>query len=197
MSDLGSVPDAARARKGDCVARVNFSWCSESRWDVSDWDDILEIVLDVGWMFGDLESGSLPRRTEELWVGPALVTCIEVRGIMMNLNGRSDGAIGMFGLVDPVQVLRMRVGACTIQGAMITVEARLDVIECVFSCSTFYCRRVCFRAILFHFYHASRTLSEYLLRLYRQSTMILHLRVVGHEDRYLRIIIVFNLLSSI
>jgi hypothetical protein len=45
MSDLESVPDAARARKGDCVARVNFSLCRESRWDVSDWDDILEVLL--------------------------------------------------------------------------------------------------------------------------------------------------------
>lgn len=79
-------------------------------------------------MFGDLESGSLPRGMEELLVGPALVTCTEVRDLRKNLNGRIDGAILLLDFVDRVHVLRMRVGACTIQGAMITVEARLDVI---------------------------------------------------------------------
>jgi hypothetical protein len=56
----------------------------------------------------------------------------------MNLNGRIDGAILLLDLVDRVHVHRMRVGACTIQGAMITVEARLDVIGLyVFCCFAF------------------------------------------------------------
>lgn len=66
--------------------------------------------MDV-WRFG---KWLVAARTEELWVGPALVTCIEVRGLRMNLNGRSDGAIGLLGLVDRFHVLRMRLGACTV-----------------------------------------------------------------------------------
>lgn len=47
MRDLESVPEAARARKGDCVARVNLSLCSERKWDVNGWEGILEAISRV------------------------------------------------------------------------------------------------------------------------------------------------------
>lgn len=38
MRGLESVPEAARARNGDCVARLNWGLCRVRRWDVNEGD---------------------------------------------------------------------------------------------------------------------------------------------------------------